>query len=87
MRSNVRKPTETSLGDALLAEASTLGLDVSDAVENGPARAVKAEKQVLRRIENAGVIRVEREHLDKHGLHGQTSGDFNGSFRIWRASV
>ncbi|MHB0951250.1 MAG: type II toxin-antitoxin system CcdA family antitoxin [Allorhizobium sp.] len=68
MNSNVRKATEISLDDALLAEARALGLDVSNAAEDGLARAVKAEKERRWRIENADAIRAEREYVEKHGL-------------------
>ncbi len=49
MNSNVRKATEIALDDALVAEARALGLDVSDAAEEGLARAVKAEKDAAGR--------------------------------------
>ncbi|WP_454288537.1 type II toxin-antitoxin system CcdA family antitoxin [Rhizobium arsenicireducens] len=69
MSIEARKPHDLTVSEALIAEANALGLDVAGAAEQGIARAIKAEKEPLWRIENAGVIRVEREHLEKHGSH------------------
>ncbi|SSC65723.1 type II toxin-antitoxin system CcdA family antitoxin [Ciceribacter selenitireducens] len=68
MSSNIRKATDVPLDETLVTEARVLGLDVSDAAEKGLARAVKAEKERLWRIENADAIRAEREYVEKHGL-------------------
>lgn len=68
MTSNPRKSTALPLNDALLAEARALGIDVSDAVEDGLARAIRTEKERRWRIENADAIRAEREYVEKHGL-------------------
>lgn len=68
MSSNIRRATDVPLDETLVTEARVLGLDVSDAAEKGLARAVKAEKERLWRIENADAIRAEREYVEKHGL-------------------
>ncbi|TRL35037.1 type II toxin-antitoxin system CcdA family antitoxin [Rhizobium straminoryzae] len=57
-----------SIDRALLAEATDLKLDVSRAAEDGIARAVKAEKERLWRIENAEAIAAENTDIEKHGL-------------------
>ncbi|MBB6179107.1 type II toxin-antitoxin system CcdA family antitoxin [Pseudorhizobium flavum] len=56
------------LNGALLSEAQALKVDLSEAAEDGIARAVKAEKERLWKIENAEAIRIENEYVEKHGL-------------------
>ncbi len=64
----IRTLASLPLNGALLSEAQALKVDVSDAAEDGIARAVKAEKERLWKIENAEAIRAENEYLEKHGL-------------------
>ncbi len=68
MSAQVRKPTELSLDETLVAEAHELGLDVADAAEAGIARAVKAEKERRWKIENADAIQAANDYVAKHGL-------------------
>lgn len=68
MSPKAKKATELSLNDALIAEAMALGLDVSNAAEDGIARAVKAEKERRWKIENADAIQASNDYVAKHGL-------------------
>ncbi|MCM2473702.1 type II toxin-antitoxin system CcdA family antitoxin [Rhizobium sp. CG5] len=68
MSPKAKKATELSLNDALIAEAIALGLDVSNAAEDGIARAVKAEKERRWKIENAEAIQAANDYVAKHGL-------------------
>ncbi|NKN37475.1 type II toxin-antitoxin system CcdA family antitoxin [Agrobacterium sp. a22-2] len=68
MSPKVRKATELPLDDALITEATALGLDVANAAEDGIARAVKAEKERRWKIENAEAIQAEKDYVAKHGL-------------------
>ena len=61
----IRTLASLPLNGALLSEAQALKVDVSDAAEDGIARAVKER---LWKIENAEAIRAENEYLEKHGL-------------------
>jgi antitoxin CcdA len=63
-----RRTADLSLDASLLTEAQDLKLDVTRAAEDGIARAVKAEKERLWKIENAEAIQAENEYIDKHGL-------------------
>ncbi len=59
---------KVSVDSELLAEAQDLKLDVTRAAEDGIARAVKAEKERLWRIENAEAIAAANDYVEKHGL-------------------
>ncbi|MBT9371431.1 type II toxin-antitoxin system CcdA family antitoxin [Rhizobium sp. CSW-27] len=63
-----RKKGEVPIDSRLLAEANDLKLDVARAAEDGIARAVKAEKERLWRIENAEAIAAANDYVEKHGL-------------------
>ncbi|MCC2613307.1 type II toxin-antitoxin system CcdA family antitoxin [Neorhizobium petrolearium] len=66
--STARKAASLSLDASLLSEARELKLDVSRAAEEGLARAVKAEKERLWRIENAEALKAANDYVEKHGL-------------------
>lgn len=68
MSSNARNASEPALDDALVAEARSLGLDVTGATPDAMARAVRAEKERLWKIENAEAIAAANEYVEKHGL-------------------
>lgn len=64
----IRTLARLPLNGALLSEAQALKVDLSEAAEDGIARAVKAEKERLWKNENAEAIRIENEYVEKHGL-------------------
>ena len=66
--STARKAASFSLDAGLLSEAQELKLDVGRAAEDGIARAVKAEKERLWRIENAEAIKAANDYVEKNGL-------------------
>lgn len=68
MSIEARKPHDLTLSEALIAEAEALGLDVTDAAEQGIARAIKAEKERLWRQDNAEAIQADNDYVAKHGL-------------------
>ncbi|MEN3146417.1 type II toxin-antitoxin system CcdA family antitoxin [Neorhizobium sp. IRAMC:178] len=68
MPSAVRRPANLSLDSGLLSEARELNINISRAAEEGVARAVRAEKERLWRIENAEAIKAANEYVEKHGL-------------------
>lgn len=61
-------PNGVVVDERLLLEARDLKLDVSQAAADGIARAVKAEKERLWKIENADAIKAENDYIEKHGL-------------------
>lgn len=68
MSSNARNASDPALDDALVAEARSLGLDVTGAARDGIADAVRAEKERLWKIENAEAIAADNEYVRQHGL-------------------
>ncbi len=68
MNSNLRKPHDLTVSEALIAEAQALGLDVAGAAEQGIALAIKAEKERRWKIENAEAIKASNDYVAKHGL-------------------
>lgn len=63
-----KRPTNVSLRESLVKEARQLGINVSQACEDGLAAAVKAEKGRRWKEENAEAIRSHNEYVAKHGL-------------------
>jgi antitoxin CcdA len=63
-----RRAADIALTATLLDEAEALNVDVAQAAEDGLARAVKAEKERLWRIENAKAIEAANAYVEKHGL-------------------
>lgn len=57
-----------TVDERLLQEARDLKLDLSRAATDGIARAVKAEKERLWKIENAEAIKASNDYVEKHGL-------------------
>lgn len=64
----VRTLASLPLDGALLSEAQALKVNVSDAAEDGIARAVKAEKERLWKLENAEAIDAANDYVEKNGL-------------------
>lgn len=68
MSIEARKPQDLTVSEALVAEAESLGLDITGAAEQGIARAIKAEKERRWKIENADAIKASNDYVAKHGL-------------------
>lgn len=65
---SVRKSANLSIDADLLAEAKALSVNVSRAAEDGIARAVKAEKERLWKIENREALESWNAYVEEHGL-------------------
>lgn len=65
---SVRKAANLSIDADLLAEAKALSVNVSRAAEDGIARAVKAEKERLWKIENREALESWNAYVEEHGL-------------------
>jgi antitoxin CcdA len=68
MSIEARKAHDLTVSEALVAEAETLGLDITGAAEQGIAVAIKAEKERRWKIENAEAIQASNDYVTKHGL-------------------
>ncbi|WP_105402384.1 type II toxin-antitoxin system CcdA family antitoxin [Neorhizobium sp. T7_12] len=68
MSQPARKSTRLLLDGNLVAEARALKIDLSQAAEEGIAKALKAERERLWRLESAEAIRFHNEYVEKHGL-------------------
>lgn len=67
-RTNARRSANLTLDDELLTQAKDLNINISRAAEEGITRAVKAERERLWKIENAGAIAAANAYVEKHGL-------------------
>lgn len=63
-----KKTTSVSLAEPLLAEARALGINVSQAAEDGVAAAVARRRREQWLRENAAAIQSYNEFVDKHGM-------------------
>jgi antitoxin CcdA len=63
-----KKTTSVSMAEALLAEAKTLGINVSQAAEEGLAKAVAAKRAEVWIQENWDAIQSSNEYVEKRGL-------------------
>ena len=63
-----KKTTSVSLAEPLLAEAKTLGINVSQAAEEGVAAAVARHRREQWLEENAAAIQSYNEFVEKHGM-------------------
>lgn len=63
-----RKPTNLSLDRALLSEARTLGVNLSQAAEAGLRDAVRDAKATAWTRENAQALASSNDWVDRHGL-------------------
>jgi antitoxin CcdA len=64
----VKKPANLTLDAALLAEARTLGLNISAAAEAGLRAAVEKARAERWREENAAALKSSNEWVEAHGL-------------------
>jgi antitoxin CcdA len=63
-----KKTTSVSVAEPLLAEAKALGVNVSQAAEDGLAKAVAAKRAELWLRENHEAIQSSNEYVEKYGL-------------------
>lgn len=63
-----RKATNVSLGEALLAEARRLDINVSQAAEAGLASAVAAKRAQLWRAANQAALDSSNAYVEQHSL-------------------
>ena len=63
-----KKSTSVSLAEPLLAEARALGINVSQAAEDGLVRAVLAKRDEAWARENWEAIQSSNDYVEKHGL-------------------
>lgn len=63
-----RKATNVTLGEALLAEAKALNINVSQAAEAGLARAVAERRAELWLAENQAALESSNAYVEVNGL-------------------
>jgi antitoxin CcdA len=63
-----KRPTNVSLGEALLAEAKALGVNVSRACERGLAEAVRAERAAQWQTRNAAGFEAWDTYIERNGV-------------------
>lgn len=67
-RDSPKRATNITVSEPLLLEARELGLNVSQAAEDGIAKALADRRAELWLQENAAAIRSSNEFVEKHGL-------------------
>lgn len=63
-----KRATSITVSEPLLKEAKELGLNVSQAAEDGIAKALADRRAQLWLQENAAAIQSSNEFVEKHGL-------------------
>lgn len=63
-----KRPTNVSLSAALVDEARELGINLSQACEDGLAAASKAERERRWLEENRAAIESNHAYIEKHGM-------------------
>ena len=63
-----KRPTNVSLSEALLAEAKSLGINVSRACEHGLADGVREEKARRWQEQNAAGFEAWANYVERHGV-------------------
>ncbi len=63
-----KRPTNVSLSETLVKEARELGINVSQACEEGLAAATKAERERRWLEENDEAIKSNWDYVEKHGM-------------------
>lgn len=66
--STPRKATNVTLGETLLAEAKSLNINVSQAAEDGLARAVASRRAELWLAENRDALASSNAYVEANGL-------------------
>lgn len=67
-RDSPKRATNITVSEPLLREARELGLNVSEAAEDGIAKALADRRAQLWLQENAAAIRSSNEFVEEHGL-------------------
>lgn len=67
-RSNRRRATNLSLEHALLEEARRLGINLSQAAQEGIEAKVREAQRSEWIVENAEAIRASNHYVERHGL-------------------
>ena len=65
---NRKRPTNVSLDGALVEEAKALGINLSQACEEGLAAAAKAERERRWLEENSGAINAYNDYIERNGV-------------------
>ena len=65
---NRKRPTNVSLDEALVEEAKALGINLSQACEEGLAAAAKAEREHRWLEENRAAIESFNDYVERHGV-------------------
>lgn len=68
MKNSSRKATNVSLDPKVVADAKALGINLSQACENGLLIALKAERERRWLAENKEAIEATNEWVKTHGL-------------------
>lgn len=63
-----RKATNITLGEALLAEARALRINISQAAEAGVAQAVAEKRAQMWQAENRAALESSNAYIEQHGL-------------------
>lgn len=63
-----KRATNVSLDVALVAEAKALGINLSQACEDGLAAATKAERERRWLEENRGALESNNSYIEAHGM-------------------
>lgn len=67
-QSQSKRPTNVSLDEALLADAKSLQINISQAAEQGLARAIADKRTELWLVENQAALDSFNDYVAKHGL-------------------
>src|SRR3546814_15416874 len=67
-KASLKKPTNVSLSAALVEEAKTLGINVSDACQTGLAAEVRKAREATWTEANRPEIETWTDHIREHGM-------------------
>jgi len=67
-QSTIRKATNVTLGEALLAEAKSLRINISQAAESGLARAVAEKRAAIWVEDNRAAMESSNSFVETNGL-------------------
>ena len=65
---HIKKATNLSINTELLAQAKSLGINLSNAAEHGIAEAIRQEKMAQWKEENASAIASSNAFVEANGL-------------------
>src|SRR3546814_13575958 len=67
-KASLKKPTNVSLSAALVEEAKTLGINVSEACQTGLAAEVRKAREATWKEENRAAIESWNDHIRENGM-------------------